>query len=196
MSEQERAFDMIDSFVHEVSRYLPQEERQEIAGDLRASIYEEVEALAEAEAGGPTVEDAAGVLRGFGHPLKVAGQYVPQRYLIGPELYPAFFTTLRVHLSFGIVVQVLAGMGLAISQGWQVSVWQLFWISVELLLWIAGAVTAVFVMLQYGGDHLRWYEKWDPLKYPDTVGVIDRSDVITNLLSEGFFLLWWNGAIS
>lgn len=187
--------EIVDSFVHDVAHYLPKEQRESITADLQASIYEELEARADAEDRAPTEEDAIAVLRGFGHPLKVAGQYLPERYLIGPNLYPVYFATLRVFMTVAIVGFVIAGLVLGFFSDWKIGPISFFWSSLEIIIWVAVIVTGVFIAVEFGGQKFNWYESWDPRDSVNTVGVIDRGDVITNLLSEGFFLLWWNDVI-
>ena len=85
--------ELIESYAHQVSRFLPADERQAVYADVTAAVQEEVEARADEAGREPEAGDVEQVLMGFGHPLKVAAGYQPPRYLIGPELYPAFIRT-------------------------------------------------------------------------------------------------------
>lgn len=188
--------DLIDSYVKEVGQYLPQETRAEITEDLYEAVLEEVFELADAADRSPSLADQQTVLSRFGHPFKVAGRYLPQRYLIGPELYPQLLRTLKIVLSIAVAGLVIFALTFAQVDGWTLGPWQLISMSLKLLLWVSVAVFGVFVALEYSGERLNWYESWAPTAANvNAVGVIKRGDVVTNLVTEGFFLLWWNDVL-
>jgi hypothetical protein len=58
------------------------------------------------------------VLKEYGDPEKVAASYMPERYLIGPRLYPIFSLVVRIVLS---VTAILALIGLGIALGQSIS---------------------------------------------------------------------------
>ena len=64
---------MVDSYLGEVARFLPLERRDDVVEELRGAIEEQV--ADEVEAGSEATEATSRILRGFGHPLKVAGEY-------------------------------------------------------------------------------------------------------------------------
>ncbi len=186
--------ELIDSYLHEVSRHLPVDQRQDVTEDLRAVIEEEV--YGSAGDNPITDEHQAEVLARFGHPLKVAGQYAPRRALIGPELFPAFVQTLKVILTIALVAQFVVALGVALANDWQVGPFEFVFMTLETLLWVAAVVVGVFIAIEYSGEKLGWYERWQPQTLAKgNLGVADRGDVITNLITEGFFLLWWNDVI-
>lgn len=188
---------LVESYVIEVCRFVPSEQRDEIARDLREAIAEEVYELADARNEEPTDEDAKQVLSGFGHPLKVAGRYQPQRYLIGPEIFPAMLQTLRIVIGFALGIQVVAVVVFGSLQEWTIGPWDLFWMTFELVLWILFVIVAAFVAVEYSGEKLGWYENWSPQSLsPNSMGVISRSDMVTNIVTGGFFLLWWNDVVA
>ena len=60
----------------------------------------------------------AEVLKEFGSPEKMAASYQPQRYLIGPKLYPTFILVLKI-VSGDCLVLALIGLGVEAAQGTQ-----------------------------------------------------------------------------
>ncbi|HSQ17649.1 MAG TPA: hypothetical protein VLM83_08135, partial [Anaerolineales bacterium] len=65
--------------------------------------------------GRPVDEDMiVEVLKEFGPPEKMAASYLPERYLIGPQLFPAFINVVKIALP---IVIILAGLGLALRLG-------------------------------------------------------------------------------
>ncbi|XOV85622.1 MAG: hypothetical protein ACFHXK_11005 [bacterium] len=187
---------LVESYLYEVGRFLPKEERDELLADLRDDILGEIEGAAQAAGRAPEVADEQAVIARFGHPLKAAGRYQQPRALIGTELYPAFVHTLKVVSSvavFGLVLVWLIGGETA---GWRLGPFALLGMALEVLLWVFASVVLVFVAIEYSGERLQWYENWQPSALSSTsLGVINRQDVITNLISEGFFLLWWNNVV-
>lgn len=180
---------LVESYLHEVGRYLPQAQRNEILADLQDAVVEEVTSAA-------PEEDAREVLRRFGHPFRVAGKYLPQRYVIGPTLYPVFMHILKLALIVAFAGQVLVSLALAQMQGWQIGPFGLLWGTLELLIWVFAVVVAVFVALEFSGEKLNWYEDWTPGARPSgALGVVLPGDVLSNLVTEGFFLLWWNDVV-
>ena len=188
---------LVESYVNEVSQFLPQEIRAEIRTELKASIEEEVQERAASCGRDVSETDVLTVLAGFGHPLKVASRYQPARYLIGPDLYPIFLRTLRLVIMLAIVAQIVVTIALGQLQNWQIGLWELLGMSLELLFWVVAVVTSVFLAIEYSGEKLGWYASWKPSSLShDSIGVIDRTDVITGILSEGFFLLWFNDVVT
>lgn len=187
---------LVESYLYEVGRFLPKEERDELLADLRDDILGEVEGAAEAAGRAPDVSDEQEVIARFGHPLKAASRYQKPRALIGTDLYPAFIHTLKTVFGvavFGLVLVWLIGGETA---DWRLGPLQLLGMSIDVLLWVFASVVLVFVAIEYSGERLQWYENWKPSALSSTsLGVINRQDVITNLISEGFFLLWWNNVV-
>ncbi len=188
--------EIVDSYLIEVGQFLPEDSRQDILAELKVTLEEEISDSAEQAGEDPDVHHAQAVLQRFGHPLKVASEYQPVRYLIGPDLYPAFLHTLRVLLTIASVGVVVVGLVLAIADGWQVGAWSLIDVGISLLFWILVVTTGVFVAIEYSGEKLGWYENWKPQRLASgSLGIINRGDVITNLVTEGVFLLWWNDVL-
>ena len=67
--------------------------------DITAEIESYIGDLLEERFGGDTevgAEELEAVLKEMGSPRKVAAQYRPQRYLIGPRLFPIYWLVLRI----------------------------------------------------------------------------------------------------
>ena len=187
---------LVDSYLHEVARFLPASQRADVVGELRATIEEEIGERASSHGGAPTREDEAAVLSRFGHPFKVASGYQSRRYVIGPDLYPAFLQTLSTLLVVVVALQFVAALALAAGTGWTISLPGLLEGLVESVFWVAVVVTLVFVALEGAGRRLTWYDRWEPASLgAGAASVVDRGEVVTGLITEGVFLLWWNEAL-
>jgi hypothetical protein len=105
--------DLIDRYAHEVAQYLPHRLRADVAAELRSLLTDSVEE--KARTGGIPADEAlaARVLRDFGSPKDVAARYAPEpQYLIGPRLYPAYVTSVKIVLPiFAAAVVALVAAG-------------------------------------------------------------------------------------
>lgn len=105
---------LIDAYVSEVGRRLLPKQRADIGAEIRSAIQDMVDERAQ-KSGKPVDDELIlAVLKEYGDPEKVAGSYLPERYLVGPRLYPLFTLVVRIVLS---VIGVLALIALGIALG-------------------------------------------------------------------------------
>jgi hypothetical protein len=166
--------ELIDLYAAEVGRHLPEKMREDIEKEIRSMIEDMLED--ESQAQGKPVDEtlAVSVLKRLGSPEKMAASYLPPRYLIGPELFPAFIHTLRVVLP---IILVLAVIGLGLSLGFSVNspadiahalglaVSELF----TSIFYAVGIIVIVFGVIQWTGPQTKMGaakagKEWDPLK--------------------------------
>ncbi|MEM7080512.1 MAG: hypothetical protein AAF513_17980 [Pseudomonadota bacterium] len=186
---------LVEDYLYEVSRYLPEDSRADILAELRDAIEEEVQARA-ADAPGDEVALQEAVLTGYGHPVQIASRYHPQQSLIGPELYPMFKRTLGFLLILALVVQFIVMLILGYTETVRLGPLAFFWTTIETLVWVTAIVLGIFFLMQYSSEEFDWYDNWSVKSLAsNTRAVVNRSDVLTNLITEGVFLLWWNGTI-
>ncbi len=103
---------LIDTYVYEVGRRLPRKTRNDIEAEIRSILQDMLEERSQ-KAGKPVDEEMTlEILKNYGAPDKVAANYLGDRYLVGPRLYPIFMLVLRIVL---IVIGVLAAIGLGIA---------------------------------------------------------------------------------
>ena len=98
---------LIEAYVASVGENLPEKNRADIEAEISSLLQDSLEARAETENRAPDDEMVIAVLREYGEPEKVAASYREPRYLIGPRLFPAFLTVLK------IVLAVLGALALA-----------------------------------------------------------------------------------
>ncbi len=96
------AKELLNRYLLGVKRELGGRDREDIAAEIESYICDLLE---ERHPGDQEIgtEELESVLKEMGSPRKVAGQYSPQRYLIGPRLFPIYWLVLR------IVIAVVAG---------------------------------------------------------------------------------------
>ena len=190
--------ELVTRYVSEVGRHLPEKSRADLEKEIRSLIEAALDDRAE-KSGRPVDEDmTVEVLKEFGPPDKMAASYLPERYLIGPRLFPAFINVVRIALP---IVLILAGLGMAVRLG--ISDLQPKFVveafaegfadMFNTVLQVLGTIVLVFALLEYfvpdlkartlpKGVDLRSLDKeWDPRSLPkpapapQQVGVVGLS---------------------
>ncbi|MDK2980530.1 MAG: hypothetical protein PWQ55_877 [Chloroflexota bacterium] len=168
------ARELLERYLLGVKRELGGKDSDDIAAEIESYIGDLLEERygAQEEVGKEEVE---AILKEMGAPRKVAAQYGPQRYLIGPRLFPVYWLVLR------ILVAVVAGslaLSYFISIGIEHEMAPLMGFLEFLgsvfsgVLSAAGAVTIVFAGIEYGIenrqiDELKEMEEFKLSDLPD-----------------------------
>ncbi len=107
--------DLIDRYIAEVGKDLPGKARQDIEAEILTAI-EDMLIERSQKAGKPADEEmVVEVLKEYGAPRKVAASYQPERYVIGPRLFPSFLTVVQVILPIVAAIS-LVQLGIALGQ--------------------------------------------------------------------------------
>lgn len=161
--------DLLNRYLHAVGEHLPAASKDDTLAELRANLLALIEDREETLGRPLTEDELADVLRSHGRPIVVAARYLPQRSLIGPEIFPFYWLTLRKSLPF--VLLLYAGgqfarfflqdhgsfdLGSAI-RGLPSTLF-IFW----------GFMTLAFVVLEYAGKHYcaGYAQSWNPRDLP------------------------------
>jgi hypothetical protein len=167
---------LIDLYVAEVGRHLPEKQREDIQNEVRSAIEDALEDEARAQGKAPDEVLAAGVLKRFGPPEKTAASYLPPRYLIGPELYPQFIKTVGVVASLGVLVwAIVFGVSLGTSAQARADIvpvlFQAFGGLMNALFFGAAVVVWVFAVIQWTSRGLAGQPReWDPNQLKEQAG--------------------------
>jgi hypothetical protein len=162
--------EMIDRYVAEVARNLPEKSRPDIAREIRSLLEDALDDRSQAAGRAPDEEMAVALLKEFGDPAKVAASYLPPKYLIGPQLFPTFITVLKIVLTV-MVVLILIQFGVALTQTSQ-GLAGFGQVMVELvadltsgLVQVFGTIVLVFAIIQFTQPNLTIPSAdWDPRK--------------------------------
>src|SRR4030065_101222 len=130
---------LIDRYLAAVSENLPARLRKDTVTEIHSLIQDALDDRSKAEGRSPDDEMMAAVLQDFGSPEKIVAPYLPEKYLIGPRLYPTFIQVLRIALPI-IGVLVLAAYWIGVSQVASMSMGAVF---SELAKSFGGALSAV-----------------------------------------------------
>jgi hypothetical protein len=201
--------ELIDRYVREIGRQLPKNTRAEVEVELRSLLEDAVE-----DRFGPQqdVDEAqvTAVLREYGPPEKMVAAYqTASHYLIGPRLYPAFISTIKVIL---IIIGLLFFVSLAFSlSGSQVSLYRIVTLLIDTgtslidnAFMILGVVVLIFAVLERASFQEKSVkETWDPRRLPavEEPDRIQKSSVIAEifvflaLIAIFNFFPQWIGAV-
>lgn len=193
---------IVDHYLLQLKSFLPAKQRDDIAAEIDESIRSAVDER-ERELGRKLADDElTTLLKGFGHPLLVAGRYLPMQHLIGPEVFPLYWYVLQaVLIVIGVIAGLSAGVALLVAPGsFQAAVQVLttfFWIGLN----AAAITTLVFAILDHQRVRFAFLETFDPRKVDagiwgvraSTLSPISRSDTVFELATLVIFLCWWVG---
>jgi hypothetical protein len=108
--------DAFDSYFQTLRLFLPRDQRDDIIRELSEELRSQASEK-EAQLGRPLSEDErAAIIGQYGHPLLTAGRYWPQRYLIGPVLFPYYWAVLKVVLAM-IAIAHVVGAAVMLANG-------------------------------------------------------------------------------
>ena len=189
---------LIDNYLSAVADYLPGGNREDIKAELKSSLYEQLEEQSAELQRDLTEEDQVEFLKKIGHPLKVAGEYAPQRFMIGPTLFPYYLQSLKVVALAVCVFQILLSIIVAVSsEQWGITSDSTVSRIVSSMLVMFAFLTIGFALMERSGQSVEWVAKWNPLslRNRDNYLAVDRGDLITSIITDFVLLLWWNGAL-
>ncbi len=185
----------IDRYLRAVRFWLPRDQRDDIAAELAEELRSQVEER-EASLGRPLDEaELKALVKAHGQPLTVAGRYMPQRYLIGPALFPIYRLVLTGVLLFYLVPAFLLG---AVLLAFDVRIPHLSWESLLVWFFQVGAyasaiITLVFALIERSQDRAGGLEAGSSVKRdPNRASGLEA---ITEILAAGICLFFWLGLI-
>jgi len=188
--------ELVDRYLQAVEGYLPPASAQDIVAELKDSLLSQIEER-ERELGRElTADEQQVVLKQSGHPMLVAGRYLPQQYLIGPNVFPFWWLALRLMLTIvGLVYVVLAGVAIVSSGNPIQALFQAAFGFAETALVYIAVITVVFWLLEHYQVRMGFLDNWQPKKLAPIKGrsQIKRSESLFVLVVSVLFVFWWCG---
>jgi hypothetical protein len=188
---------LLERYLQAVGQYLPAETREDVLAELRVNLQAEMDARLEEKEGPLSESEVAAILKAHGRPMLVAARYMPQHYLIGPEVFPIYLLTLRKAAPLVVLLSFVAHFATfifsprpgAFAAGMARSIAQL--VPVLLISW--GFVTLTFAILEYvhknHGQCAGWNE-WDPAKLPSLEHPAKEKSLATRVADLVVHCLW------
>jgi hypothetical protein len=198
--KKEYEMSLIDRYVAEVGRHLPEKDRADIEAEIRSMV----EDMLEERGNQPTSADDKAIgetLEQLGDPTLLASNYAPpRRYLIGPDWYEIYikslqrvlFTALPIVAAVTFILTLtenplnfIDAVGEALGSAFNVGVQIWFW------------MTLVFVLLDRSDTKPDQYPRTDPgpwtvARLPEmpTKRQISSFETIMNIAAILFVMIW------
>ncbi|MBV8632484.1 MAG: hypothetical protein JOZ83_16265 [Silvibacterium sp.] len=163
--------DLVDRYLQAVGFWLPRSQKQDILAEISEDLRSQIEDR-ETELGRTLTEsEVAEILKQRGRPIFVAGQFLPQRSLIGPALYPIYIFVLKIVALcylipwlatwFGILIFHRAEATANLSRDWHTlpTLWTVVFTQF-------GIVTLIFAAIDRASAKGTCMNDWDPRKLP------------------------------
>lgn len=190
---------LIDRYVREIGRQLPQKTRADIEKEIRSAVEDMLEDRSNKDGRAVDEEMSVAVLKEYGNPESVAASYLPEQYLIGPKLFPVFWLVTKI-VAAVLTVMAVVGLGFALFGGKPAATPADFWGGLFNLLgdYFSGMMAAfgnivlIFALIQRFATGWEFKEKdedkdWNPRDLPD---VEDANQVkVGELIAEMVFLV-------
>ena len=187
---------IIDRYLAAVSEILPAKSREDTVKEIQSLIQDALDDRSKVEGREPDDEMMVEVLKQFGPPEKIVAPYLPEKYLIGPRLFPTFITVIKIALPI-IAVLSLVGFWVGVNQASQITSQELitnlvksFGGALSAIVQAFGNIVFIFAILQWVLPEFKQAAKekeWDPhhLKAISQPDKIKRGELITEI----FFIL-------
>lgn len=190
---------MIDNYLATLCTYLPESMQQDVRDELEASIYGQLDDIAEQKGRDVNELEQAQILEQLGHPMQVAASYLPNQQLIGQAFFPMFKKVLQT--TFMIVTAIHLFMSLpylANSSNFIGAVIRTFWGLMETGVWLFGFITLIFYAMQLSGFDPKRLYTWSAFELKDRVDgkPVSRFESLFELAMQVLFLAWWNNVLS
>jgi hypothetical protein len=152
--------ELLDRYLQAVKKYLPWKRQDDILAELKVNLESQLEDK-QADVGRPLTSDEMQVwLKRLGSPMVMAARYQPQRYLIGPKIFPIYWWVLRLACVWCLIIYsvVNAVEILSNSTGGSALLNAVLRAPGSLII-TAAWVTAIFAAIEFGLAHF-------PAKFP------------------------------
>lgn len=181
--------ELVERYIAAVKFWLPEKLREDIGAELAEDIRSEIDD-AEQQKGRPLTEDeVAAILKARGKPMSVAASYQPQRYLIGPELFPMYVFVLKIVAVICCIPAVLGWIFRPLD-----ALQNLNFPPFNSLLIGFAVVTIVFALIEHKGITIDKKSGWNPKTLRPVIDTsrIKRSDstgeITGAVIGIGFYL--------
>lgn len=144
--------ELIDRYLQAVRFWLPKSrQQQDLIAELGEDLQSQVDAKEEELGRTLTRAEVSEILKRCGSPMVVASRLGPQRYLIGPALFPVYSFVLKMVLAWILVpvfIFILGPVNFANSGDWGSAVGATLAALWPALFIAAGIITVVFAVIE------------------------------------------------
>jgi hypothetical protein len=151
---------LLERYLFAIGQYLPSARRDDILAELRANLSEQIADQEEQLGRDLSEAELIALIRAHGRPSTVAGQYAPQQALVGPELLPFYWLTLRKALPAIVTIEIVTEIVHFPKPT------HLLWGALTTLFAAWAWITLGFFSFQLFAHIGKDLEAWDPHKLP------------------------------
>jgi len=189
--------ELLDRYIHSLKLMLPPDKVEDIAAEIRSIL----ESLAEERAAELGRElrpaDMSAILKRYGHPMMVASRYRdrPGRGLIGPDLFPFYWFTLRAIFAVWVAIRLIVAV--FTLQGTATAGSVLLLLGRDILLaafFIPAGITLLFAAWEYLEYRFRYSERWKPESLPP-IPSLPQPRPTFQMISGVVWLIFWAMAL-
>jgi hypothetical protein len=201
MKEQE--MNLINRYIAEVGRHLPEKDRSDIEAEIRSMIEDMLDERRERGHHTKYADEkvVAETLEQLGDPRLLAFKYAPpKRYLIGPEWYEGYIKVLQRVLFTALPIYAIVTFVLALTRdpldftnAFGEGLGGAFNVGIQILFW----VTLVFVFLERSdekpdGLHKPSSQRWTVTQLPELPRKrqISIAESVINIVMYLFVMIW------
>lgn len=194
--------ELLERYLQAIGIFLPGKNKSDILRELRENILSQVEEK-EAELHRQLdPREEQDLIRAHGHPIVVAARFSPQRYLIGPTLFPFYRITLLIALLIALLARgAIVLVTLLINGGnWPQAMGQFAGMPGTLLS-LFGGITISFAILDYlvSAHKIATKWKWNPSSLPKLYRsrrTIPLAESAAGLIFGIAAAIWWQAVSS
>lgn len=186
---------MIEHYLDSLETYLPDEMKQDVRDELKASLMGQIEDSQEALGRDLSLDETEVLLRKLGHPMQVASAYLPKQQLIGPDYFPAYRKAMEIALILMVVVTVLFSLIGALSGDSIIGA--VIKISANVIdngIYVFAIMTLSFYLMEYYNADLNKIYAWSPKDLNSNSKRLGLSRLETGfeLVASILFIAFWN----
>ena len=136
------AANWIDRYINEIGKHLARKSRADIQKELRSTLEDMLDDRKKKAGHEPDEAMIMDLLKEFGKPEDVAASYMPERGLIGPQMYPIFSLVVSIVLPIlAVVLMITMSIGLFTSHPTTIEALKTMG---SILLEVVGAMVSAF----------------------------------------------------
>jgi hypothetical protein len=159
--------ELLDRYLNAVRQWLPSEQQEDIIAELGEDIRSQIEERESAIGHKLDEAELAALLKERGHPMLMAGRYMPQRSLIGPVLYPVYLRVLRLVVLWVLIpvfILIVGPIVVTTAADPSLASVKTLWDLMMAAVFAVGIVTLIFAIIER--HPIRELENWDPRRLP------------------------------
>lgn len=188
---------LLPRYLSAVRTHLSKANADDIVAELSDSIQSRMEERSAEIGRALSLDEEADILREYGPPAIAASRYWKQQYLIGPELLPYYWRTMKIVLVIMLVVNVsidaVVGIAKANAIAAFVNFWGTIWVTIFMVF---GIVTVVFAAVERYRP-IDAANTWNPRSLPAVREErVPRVGSAIELACNGFVAIWLLGSQS